>query len=442
MKKRIYDSIVIGGGSAGLAAAAEIAARGYRVAVIERELSLGGILNQCIHNGFGLHYFKEELTGPEYAERMIEMATRQSGIDFFFDSAVLDVKGPAGGEPRGDAQNAAETQRDGSLVVYGISKREGITEFKSASIVLAMGCRERNRGNIGIPGTRPAGVFTAGLAQRLVNIDGYVPGREVVIVGSGDIGLIMARRMTWVGARVHGVVEIQPYPSGLTRNIAQCLNDFNIPLYLSHVVSEIHGSRRVEGVTVTPIEDHSEQPAKSFRLDCDTLLLSVGLVPDNELSRRLGVVLNPETGGPYVDASLQTSVPGVFACGNVLHVHDLVDWVTEESSRCGRNVCDYLSGGKTPWQGAVAAGANVKYVLPNRYAPSRKNVFYLRTLVVKNRAILRATVGGRTLLERRLPHVQPSEMVTFSLGPDAFAGAQGAAGKGGLDDERLEVSIE
>jgi len=442
MKKRSYDSIVIGGGSAGLAAAAEIAGRGYHVAVIERELTLGGILNQCIHNGFGLHYFKEELTGPEYAERMIDMTAHLPGIDFFLDSAVLEVKGPRGGEPRSGAENAEGPLHNGGLVVYGISKHEGITEFTASSIVLAMGCRERNRGNIGIPGTRPAGVFTAGLAQRLVNIDGYVPGKDVVIVGSGDIGLIMARRMTWVGARVHGVVEIQPYPSGLTRNIAQCLNDFNIPLYLSHVVSEIHGSRRVEGVTIMPIEDRHEQSAKSFRLDCDTLLLSVGLVPDNELSRRLGVVLNPETGGPYVDASLMTSVPGVFACGNVLHVHDLVDWVTEESTRCGGNVCDYLAGGKTPWQGAVAAGANVKYVLPNRYAPSRKNVFYLRTLVVKNRALLRATIGGRTLLERRLPHVQPSEMVTFTLGPDAFNGAHGTAGQGGLADGRLEVSIE
>jgi len=442
VKKRSYDTIVIGGGSAGLAAAAEIAGRGYRVAVLERELGLGGILNQCIHNGFGLHYFKEELTGPEYAERMIDKSSRFPGIDFYLDSAVLDVKGLIGGEARSGAENDGKPQPDGGLVVYGISKREGITEFTAASIVLAMGCRERNRGNIGIPGTRPAGVFTAGLAQRLVNVDGYIPGKEVVIVGSGDIGLIMARRMTWVGARVHGVVEIQPYPSGLTRNIAQCLNDFNIPLYLSHVVSEIHGRRRVEGVTITPIEDHHEQPGKSFRLDCDTLLLSVGLVPDNELSRRLGVVLNPETGGPYVDASLMTSVPGVFACGNVLHVHDLVDWVTEESSRCGSNVCDFLAGEATPWQGAVAAGANVKYVLPNRYTPSRKNVFYLRTLVVKNGALLRASLSGRTLLERRLAHVQPSEMVTFTLGPDAFAGGHGAAAKGGLADGRLEVSVE
>ncbi len=434
MKKRVYDTVVIGGGAAGLAAAAEIAGRGYHVAVIERELSLGGILNQCIHNGFGLHYFREELTGPEYAERMIGMTAHLKGIDFFLDSAVLDVRGPGSGEE--------------GHVVYCISKREGITEFATASIVLAMGCRERNRGNIGIPGTRPSGVFTAGLAQRLVNIDGYIPGKDVVIVGSGDIGLIMARRMTWVGARVHGVVEIQPYPSGLTRNIAQCLNDFNIPLYLSHVVSEIHGTQRVEGVTVTPIEDHHEQPSKSFRMDCDTLLLSVGLVPDNELSRRLGATLNPETGGPYVDATLMTSVPGVFACGNVLHVHDLVDWVTEESSRCGRNVCDYLSGGRTPWQGAVGAGANVKYVLPNRYAPAQMNVFYLRSLIVKNRALLRASLNGRTLLERRLAHVQPSEMVSFTLGPDAFAevlGAEGASGPAdaaAVADSRLEVSIE
>lgn len=449
MRRVSYDSVVIGGGSAGLAAAAEIAAGGYRVAVIERELALGGILNQCIHNGFGLHYFKEELTGPEYAERMIERATQAAGIDFFLDTAVLDLA--RSGEPASEAPSSTGSVSAvdrGGYVVYGISRREGITEFATASIVLAMGCRERNRGNIGIPGSRPAGVFTAGLAQRLVNIDGYIPGKEVVIVGSGDIGLIMARRMTWVGARVHGVVEIQPYPSGLTRNIAQCLNDFRIPLYLSHVVSEIHGRDRVEGVTITPIEDHHEQPAKSFRIACDTLLLSVGLVPDNELSRKLGVALNPETGGPYVDAKLMTGTPGVFACGNVLHVHDLVDWVTEESSRCGRNVCAYLAGEPSPVQGTVAPGANVKYVLPNRFAPGSKNTFYLRTLIVKNQARLRVTLDGRTILDRKLPHVQPSEMVTFSVGPEAFARGRSTNGlassaAGALSEaQRIEVSVE
>ncbi|HUX21058.1 MAG TPA: FAD-dependent oxidoreductase, partial [Spirochaetia bacterium] len=345
MKELTLDAVVVGGGSAGLAAAAEIARRGNSVAVLEREVSLGGILNQCIHNGFGLHYFKEELTGPEYAQRFIEITSELPGIEFHIDTAVLDAR------VEGDRK-----------VVYAISKRQGVTKFICRAVVLAMGCRERNRGNIGIPGTRPSGIFTAGLAQRLVNIDGYIPGKDVVIVGSGDIGLIMARRMTWVGAKVHAVVEIQPYPSGLTRNIAQCLNDFGIPLYLSHVISEIHGRDRVEGVSVTPIEDHHAEAGKTFRIPCDTLLLSVGLLPDNEVADKLGVKINPETNGAFVDARLMTNRHGVFACGNVLHVHDLVDYVTEESTRCGSFVSDFLTGiGADERNYPVEAGANVKY---------------------------------------------------------------------------------
>lgn len=408
MKERVLDAVVVGGGSAGLAAAAEIARRGHTVAVVEREVSLGGILNQCIHNGFGLHYFKEELTGPEYAQRFIEITSKLDGIELHLDTAVLDA------EEDGDRK-----------IVYAISKSDGVTRFVCRAIVLAMGCRERNRGNIGIPGTRPAGIFTAGLAQRLVNIDGYIPGREVVIVGSGDIGLIMARRMTWIGAKVHAVVEIQPYPSGLTRNIAQCLNDFGIPLYLSHVVSEIHGADRVEAVSVTPIDDHHPNHAKTFRVACDTLLLSVGLVPDNEVANKLEVEINPETNGAFVDARMMTSRPGVFACGNVLHVHDLVDFVTEESTRCGGFVADHLAGfGEGETQYRINPGANVKYVLPNSYAANRENTFYLRPMIVKNKAELVVTLDGEQIMKRRFPHVQPSEMMSFRLGPANLKGVR------------------
>ncbi|MBN2553279.1 MAG: FAD-dependent oxidoreductase [Spirochaetales bacterium] len=397
MREKRSDVVVVGGGSAGLAAACRIAAEGYSVTILERENELGGILNQCIHNGFGLQRFKEDLTGPEYAERFIEEAGKQSGIDVLLETTALEV-----------SPGLVHT-------VYGYSRHGGVTRIDARSIVLAMGCRERNRGNIGIPGTRPSGVFTAGLAQRLINIDGYIPGRRAVILGSGDIGLIMARRLTWVGVKVLGVIEIQSYPSGLTRNIVQCLNDFAIPLHLSHTVSEIRGRDRVEGVTVVPMVDGRAVPEKSFDLECDTILLSVGLIPDNELSRKFGVCLNPETGGAFVDGGLMSCVPGVFACGNVLHVHDLVDYVSEESERCASFVIEYLEDKYLMKHHPVAAGANVKYVVPNRYLPGRDNRFYLRSLIVKNKAELVVTLGGQPLKSRKLAHVQPSEMVSFQL---------------------------
>lgn len=416
MIERSYDALVVGGGSAGMAAAAEIAGRGFSVGVAEREDCLGGILNQCIHNGFGLHEHGEDLTGPEYVERAVRRTEETTGVDIFLETTINE-KG----------------ETDDGLVVYGFSRLHGIVRFSVRALVLAMGCRERNRGNIGIPGTRPAGVFTAGLAQRLVNIDGYVPGSRAVIVGSGDIGLIMARRMTWVGSEVAAVVEIQPYPSGLARNIAQCIDDFGIPLYLSHVVSRIIGRDRVEAVEVTPLESGVPAPERSFTIPCDTLLLSVGLIPDNELSKKLGVELSPETGGPSVDADLMTSRPGVFACGNVLHVHDLVDSVSAEARRCGGWVCGFLRGETGGEQGVVRAGGNVKYVLPGRFRPGggsrpgdlpgsegpswvdREQVFSLRPLIVKNQAKLEVIQGKNTVLTRKLLHVQPSEMVTVSL---------------------------
>jgi NADPH-dependent 2,4-dienoyl-CoA reductase/sulfur reductase-like enzyme len=415
-----YDAVVFGGGSAGLAAAARIASEGFSVAVLEREQELGGVLNQCIHSGFGLHVFREDLTGPEYAERFIERVRGASGLDVYLETTAQEVTAGGGTEP---------------IVVYGYSRRYGILRLAARAAVLAMGCRERNRGNIGIPGSRPAGVFTAGLAQRLINIDGYLPGKRAVIVGSGDIGLIMARRLTWSGAQVLGVVEIQSYPSGLTRNIVQCLNDFGIPLHLSHVVSRIIGRDRVEAIEVSPVRDGVAQLQEGFRLDCDTILLSVGLVPDNELSKKFGVALNPETGGPLVDAGLQTTVQGVFACGNVLHVHDLVDYVTEESERCAAFVGEYLRGEYERSQYRMQPGANVKYAVPNRYFPDRENRFYLRPLIVANQARLTVRLDGEKVLERRLAHVQPSEMLSFTLRPKELAGVVPSR------ENTLEVSI-
>jgi NADPH-dependent 2,4-dienoyl-CoA reductase/sulfur reductase-like enzyme len=417
MREKRADAVVIGGGSAGLAAASRIAAEGFSVTVLERENELGGILNQCIHNGFGLQRFKEDLSGPEYAERFIDSVEKQGNLEVLLETTALEVSpGPVHS-------------------VYGYSKHTGVTKINARAIVLAMGCRERNRGNIGIPGTRPSGVYTAGLAQRLINIDGYIPGRRAVILGSGDIGLIMARRCTWVGMEVLAVIEIQSYPSGLTRNIVQCLNDFGIPLYLSHTVSGIHGKDRVSGVTVTPLEQGKTLTAKSFDLDCDTILLSVGLIPDNELSRQFGVRLNPETGGAFVDAGLMSNVPGVFACGNVLHVHDLVDYVSEESERCASFVIEYLKGEYPGQHRPVVAGANVKYVIPNRYLPEMTNRFYLRSLVVKNRAELVVDLDGEPLKRKKLAHVQPSEMVSFSLEAADLSGIPEPG------EKRLEVSI-
>ena len=302
MKELSFDAAVIGGGAAGMAAALEISGRGLSCAVIEREDGLGGILMQCIHNGFGLIEFNEELSGPEFAQRFEERLSA-SNIRAFCGSTVIEI------------EDAGDTK-----VISCVSSAQGVLRIRARALVLAMGCRERNRGNIRIPGSRPAGVFTAGLAQRLVNIEGYIPGKDVVIIGSGDIGLIMARRMSWIGCKVHAVVEIMPYPSGLTRNIVQCLKDFGIPLYLSHLTTNIYGNERVEGVEVTPIENGALEFDKGFRIPCDTVLLSVGLVPENELSRKLGVEINPMTNGPWVDSTLMTSVSGVFACGNVLHV--------------------------------------------------------------------------------------------------------------------------
>ena len=407
MKELQYDAAVIGGGAAGMAAALELEAQGFSCALIDREDHLGGILMQCIHNGFGLHEFSEELTGPEFAERFIERVIK-SKIAVYLDTTVTRF-----------------TQDKSSQVkeLYCVSPT-GAVKIKTRAVLLAMGCRERNRGNVRIAGSRPAGIYTAGLAQRLVNIEGYIPGREVVIIGSGDIGLIMARRMSWVGCKVKAVVEIMPYPAGLTRNIVQCLNDYNIPLYLSSQTTGVFGNDRVEGIEVTPMTNGVLTPEKSFRIDCDTVLLSVGLVPENELSRAAGVELNSVTNGPLVDSSLMTNMDGVFASGNALHVHDLVDWVCEESRRAGHYAASWLRGEHPSLQIHTKAGSHVRYVNPARLAPGRENIIYMRSMIVKNDAVLELRLGDKVIKSKKERHVQPSEMISFKLGQKDFEGME------------------
>ena len=318
-----YDIVIIGGGPAGLAASVSAFDHGItRIIILERDNELGGILNQCIHNGFGLHTFKEELTGPEYAERYIRQV-KERGIEFRLHTMVLEI------------------QKD--KTIQAVNKEDGLFEIKAKAVILAMGCRERSRGALNIPGFRPAGVFTAGTVQRLVNIDNYMPGKEVVILGSGDIGLIMARRLTLEGAKVKLVAEIKPYSGGLIRNIVQCLDDYDIPLKLSHTVVFIHGKERITGVTIAQVDLEGKpiQGTEEF-CKCDTLLLSVGLIPENELSKVAGVCLDDITNGPIVNESLETSIEGIFACGNVLHVHDLVDDVSKEAAYAGKNAAVYV----------------------------------------------------------------------------------------------------
>ncbi len=323
-----HDIVIIGGGPAGLAAAISARENGIQnILILERDEELGGILNQCIHNGFGLHTFKEELTGPEYAGRFIEKVL-ELNIEYRLNTMVADIS------------------KD--RVVTAISREEGLTQIQAKAVILAMGCRERPRGALNIPGYRPAGIFSAGTAQRLVNMEGYIPGREVVILGSGDIGLIMARRMTLEGAKVKLVAELMPYSGGLKRNIVQCLDDYGIPLKLSHTVIDIDGKDRVKGVTIAQVgPDRRPIPGTEEYISCDTLLLSVGLIPENELSKGAGVELSPVTVGPVVNERLETSIDGIFACGNVLHVHDLVDYVSEEAAAAGKNAARYVLAHKT-----------------------------------------------------------------------------------------------
>ena len=327
-----YDIVIVGGGPAGLAAAASAKKNKIdKILILERDCELGGILNQCIHNGFGLHTFKEELTGPEYAGRFIK-EVKELGIEYRLNTMVMDIS-------TGDESENGSNDK----IVTAMNRTDGLFHIAAKTVILAMGCRERARGALNIPGYRPAGIFSAGTAQRLVNIEGYMPGRKVVILGSGDIGLIMARRMTLEGAKVQVVAELMPYSGGLKRNIVQCLDDFNIPLKLSHTVVDIKGRERVEGITLAQVDEHNKpiEGTEEF-YECDTLLLSCGLIPENEISKTAGVELNPVTSGPVVNESLETNVPGVFACGNVLHVHDLVDFVSEEADRAGTCAARYI----------------------------------------------------------------------------------------------------
>ena len=398
------DLVIIGGGPAGLAAAIEARRRGVEnLLILERDSELGGILNQCIHNGFGLHTFKEELTGPEYAARFIQQA-QELGIPCKLDTMVLDL--------------AADK------TVTAMNRTDGLFQLHPKAVVLAMGCRERPRGALNIPGYRPAGIFTAGTAQRLVNMEGYLPGRKVVILGSGDIGLIMARRMTLEGAEVQVVAELMPYSGGLKRNIVQCLDDYGIPLKLSHTVVDIQGKERVEGVTLARVENGRPIPGTEEHYDCDTLLLSCGLLPENELSRAAGVQLSPVTGGPAVNESLETSIPGVFAAGNVLHVHDLVDYVSEEAGAAGAHAAAYIQSAGREAQAAalpVLCRNGVRYTVPSTVRPAcvgDKLTLRFRVDNVYQNKKIAVYLGGACIFTRRRPVLAPGEMETLQLKGD------------------------
>lgn len=391
-----YDLVIVGGGPAGLAAAIAAKDNGIdSILIIERDRELGGILNQCIHNGFGLHTFKEELTGPEYASRFIARV-EERGIEYKLNTMVMDISN--------------------DKVVTAMNSTDGMFTVEAKAVVLAMGCRERSRGALNIPGYRPAGIFSAGTAQRLVNIEGYMPGRRVVILGSGDIGLIMARRMTLEGAKVLAVAELMPYSGGLKRNIVQCLNDFDIPLYLSHTVVDIQGKERVEGITIAEVgPDRKPIPGTEIHYDCDTLLLSCGLLPENELSKTAGVDLSPITSGPVVNDSLETNIPGVFACGNVLHVHDLVDFVSQEATNAGKNAAKYIKEGEvtSAKQIEILPVDGVRYTVPKYVRPEVMDdtltVRFRVGQVFKGCAI--ATYFGDTLIsKRKRPVMAPGEM--------------------------------
>lgn len=430
MKSSSYDLIVIGAGPAGLAAAISARKAGITdILILERDNEAGGILNQCIHNGFGLHTFKEELTGPEYAARFIRQANELQ-LSCKLNTMVLDIAEVTDAVCGSDVPSCK--------LVTAMNRSEGVLKLYTKAVILAMGCRERPRGALNIPGFRPAGIYTAGTAQRLVNMDGLLPGREVVILGSGDIGLIMARRMTLEGASVRVVAELMPYSGGLQRNIVQCLEDYNIPLKLSHTVIDIHGKDRVTGITLAQVgPDRNPIPGTEEFISCDTLLLSCGLIPENELSARLGVSLSPVTGGPLVNESLETNVPGVFACGNVLHVHDLVDYVSEEAGRAGACAADYIrrqmSGTASEKCQAVPSlqhmdacqtslpllpAKGVRYTVPQSIRPEHMEDTLLvrfRVDAVYTDATLRVMADEVCLLCQKKKKLAPGEMQQFLL---------------------------
>lgn len=431
--KSCYDVVIIGGGPAGLAAAVAAYDAGIRdILILERDKELGGILNQCIHNGFGLHTFQEELTGPEYAQRFINQVEARE-IEYLLNTMVMDIS------------------RDKQITA--LNRVEGLFTLQAKTVILAMGCRERSRGALNIPGYRPAGIFSAGTAQRLVNIEGYLPGREVVILGSGDIGLIMARRMTLEGAKVKVVAELLPYSGGLKRNIVQCLDDFDIPLKLSHTVVDIKGKERVESVTLAQVDENRKPiPGTEEEYSCDTLLLSVGLIPENELSRDMGVELHPVTSGPRVNESLETSIPGVFACGNVLHVHDLVDFVSEEAAMAGRCAAEYVMKNadenikveKDSEEEILVQGTDgVRYTVPCSIHPSRmleKHPVRFRVGGVYQKSYISVYLNDQRVIHKKRPVMAPGEMETIYLEKKWFIGDSACMGK--KEDIKIIVKIE
>ena len=399
---QLYDVIIIGGGPAGLSAAYSAWENGAKkILIIERDRELGGILQQCIHNGFGLHHFKEELTGPGYAYRCIELIKDKPEIEALIDTMVLEILE--------------------DKTVIAVSPEKGLLQVQGKTIILTMGCRERTRGAIRIPGERPAGVFTAGAAQRMVNMEGYLPGKKIVILGSGDIGLIMARRISLEGCKVEAVLEICPFSNGLTRNIVQCLEDYNIPLYLSHTIVKIHGHERVTGVTVAKVDEKMQPIAGTeFDIDCDTLLLSVGLIPENELSRGLHLEMHPLTSGPIVDQRRQTSMPGIFAAGNVVHVHDLVDFVSEEAEIAGKFAA-LTALGKLDEQLTVVKvepGNGIRTCVPQKLSLPQEGEaarLFMRVANPERKVKLEVKSGDTLIMSKILPAAKPSEMIALDL---------------------------